>query len=486
MSTSVRTMQVDGETHLQVGGMTCSACAARLEKALSRATGISDAAVNFALERADVLFDTQQTGLSDIAAVIRSAGFKVSEQAFSFPVEGMTCSACSNRVEKALHKVPGVLEANVNIALERADVLGVAGAVTVDQLAAAVDRAGYHAHIGSTSDQQAEADAQRRLENETQLQRERFMLGLSIALTLPLVGQMVLQFLGFEQLHLMPFAEVLLATPVQFVIGARFYQAAYNAIRARSSNMDVLVVLGTTAAYAYSWYLIGTLGAEAQGQLYFEASAVIITLVLLGKFMEARAKRGTTAAIRQLMELRPEVARIKQADGSQREVHIREVRSGDITVIKPGERIPVDGEVISGQSELDESLLTGESIPVDKGPGDKITGGAINGTGLLEVRATNIGEDSTLSKIIRLVENAQSGKAPVQRLVDRISAVFCADGNYHRCNHVRRLVPGQRQLRKCAGRRRVGTGHRLSVRTGTGDPDGDHDRHRCRCRDPAS
>lgn len=410
---------------LPVQGMTCSACATRLEKALTHASGIADAGVNFALERADVSFDADTTDIATIAGVVRKAGFEVPEENFSFGVGGMTCSACAGRVEKALSRVPGVLEANVNIALERADVRTVAsvGATgTIDRLTKAVREAGYEPLI-TTGEQPADADRQHREREDAKLAREKRILLVSVALSSPLVLHMVLKFLGFEFVHL-PVVEVLLATPIQFIIGARFYKAAFNALRARSANMDVLVVMGTSAAYIYSWYLIATLGSGAAGKLYFEASAVIITLVLLGKFMEARAKRGTTAAIRQLMDLRPETARVRQADGSEMNTSIGEVIAGNIVIVKPGERIPVDGEVVGGYSEVDEALITGESLPVPKNIGDQVTGGAINGTGLLELRATNIGEDSTLAKIIHLVENAQAGKAPVQRLVDRISSIF--------------------------------------------------------------
>jgi Cu+-exporting ATPase len=410
-------------TNLPVQGMTCSACATRLEKALMRAAGIADAGVNFALERADVSFDSGETDISSIAGVVTNAGFEVPEETFSFGVGGMTCSACSGRVEKALNRLPGVLEANVNIALERADIRTIAGVVSIDRLAKTVREAGYEPQITGTTELQADADRQHREREEAKLAREKRILLISIALSAPLVLHMVLKFMGFEFVHL-PVVEVLLATPVQFIIGARFYKAAFNALRARAANMDVLVVMGTTAAYTYSWYLIATLGQEAAGKLYFEASAVIITLVLLGKFMEARAKRGTTAAIRQLMDLRPETARVKQADGSDIQLSIGEVVAGNIIIVKPGERIPVDGEVVAGYSEVDEALITGESLPVSKTIGDPMTGGAINGTGLLEIRATNVGEDSTLARIIHLVENAQAGKAPVQRLVDRISAIF--------------------------------------------------------------
>jgi len=408
---------------LPVQGMTCSACATRLEKALMRAVGIADAGVNFALERANVSFDAGETNIGAIAGVVTNAGFEVPEETFSFGVGGMTCSACSGRVEKALNRLPGVLEANVNIALERADIRTIAGAVGIDRLAKTVREAGYEPQVTGTTELQADADRQHREREDAKLAKEKRILLISIALSAPLVLHMVLKFLGFEFVHL-PVVEILLATPVQFIIGARFYKAAFKALRARSANMDVLVVMGTTAAYTYSWYLIATLGEHAAGKLYFEASAVIITLVLLGKFMEARAKRGTTAAIRQLMDLRPETARVKQSDGSNMQLSIGEVIAGNIVIVKPGERIPVDGEVVAGYSEVDEALITGESLPVSKTIGDTVTGGAINGTGLLELEATDVGEDSTLARIIHLVENAQAGKAPVQRLVDRISAIF--------------------------------------------------------------
>ena len=407
---------------LPVQGMTCGACAIRLEKALTRADGIETAGVNFALERANVSFDANATDIIAIASVIKNAGFAVSEDSFSFGIGGMTCSACSGRVEKALAKVPGVLEANVNIALERADVRTVGGA-GIDRLAQAVREAGYEPLITATAGQQADVDRQHREREAAKLTKERRILLLSIALSSPLVLHMLLKFLGIE--FMLPLVvETLLATAVQFIIGARFYTAAYKALRARSANMDVLVVMGTSAAYFYSWYLIATLGPEAAGKVYFEASAVIITLVLLGKFMESRAKRGTTAAIRQLMDLRPETARVKITDGSEVQLAISEVVTGDRIIVKPGERIPVDGEVVAGYSEIDEALITGESLPVAKNIGDPVTGGAINGTGLLELLATNVGQDSTLARIIHLVENAQAGKAPVQRLVDRISEIF--------------------------------------------------------------
>jgi len=337
-------------------------------------------------------------------------------------VGGMTCSACATRLEKALLRAPGVQSATVNFATEQADILFDPQNTDAEKIATAIGNAGFTAHFPDETDP-GDEEAHREREAAA-IQREFYMLLLSALLTLPLVVQMVGMFTGIKTLHLDPWIELMLATPVQFYIGARFYKAAWKALRAKSGNMDVLVVMGTTTAFAYSIYLIYSLGVDqARGQLYFEASAVIITLVLLGKYMEARAKRGTTAAIRQLMDLRPKTARVMR-DGSEVELPIAQLRKGDLVIVRPGESIPVDGNVSEGTTDVDESLITGESIPVEKVPGDPVTGGAMNGTGLIKISATAVGADSTLSKIIRLVENAQAGKAPIQRLVDRISEVF--------------------------------------------------------------
>jgi Cu+-exporting ATPase len=359
-----------------------------------------------------------------VSGSVQTGGGAVATEQFSFPVEGMTCSNCAGRVEKALRGVPGVIEANVNLAIERADVRARSGSTDLQALSAAVSAAGYRARIAGPVDDRAEAESLEHERVQSQLRREFLVLMVSATFAAPLLGQMASMSLGLHW-HLPPWLELLLATPVQFVIGARFYRSAWQAVRAGAGNMDVLVALGTTAAYGYSVYLLATLGfSAASGRLYFEASVVIITLVLLGKFLESRAKRGTTAAIRQLMELRPQTARVRLPDGTEREIPVNAVRSGDRIIVRPGERIPVDGLVHTGRSEVDESLISGESLPVDKEPGSRVTGGSINGTGLLQIRATAVGADSTLAKIIRLVENAQSGKAPVQRLVDRISAIF--------------------------------------------------------------
>ena len=398
--------------------MTCAACVARVERALRKTPGVIDATVFLAAERAVVEVERSALSVAGLAGAVADAGFAVGRDTVSLPVQGMTCSACANRVEQALRRVAGVFDAQVNLALERADVTFARRCASPERLAEAVDQAGYRALPPDDRLARAEERQQARLD------KERRIALVSAALTAPMVISMALAALGYEDLHVMPAAEVLLATPVQFLIGLRFYRGALNALRGGVANMDVLVALGTTSAYCYSWYLLQTLGEDAQGRLYFEASAVIITLVLVGKYLEGRAKRGAAAALRGLMALRPDTACVETPDGAETTVKVEAVRPGDVVVVRPGGRVPVDGEVAEGESEVDESLVTGESMPVRKAPGLAVTGGSLNGPGLLKLRATTVGEDSTLARIIHLVESAQAGKASVQRLVDRISAVF--------------------------------------------------------------
>ena len=338
-------------------------------------------------------------------------------------ISGMTCAGCASRVESALSKVPGVARAAVNLALERADVtLDPAGA-SPDTLVEAVEHIGYGAHVrGGSAAARRQAEEQREAEAASNERYDLALFLLSAVLTLPLVLPMIGAWFG-SHMHLYPWLALALATPVQFVVGARFYRGAWKALKSGAGNMDVLVVLGTTAAYLFSVYMMFRKGADAGPHLYFEGSAAVITLVIFGKWLEARAKRGTTAAIRALLRLRPEVANVLRGSGEVT-VPVEEVRIGERIVVRPGERYPVDGDVIEGESEADESLVTGESEPVVKRPGNAVTAGALNGTGRLLIAATAVGEDTTLARIIRMVENAQSGKAPVQRLVDRVSAVF--------------------------------------------------------------
>ena len=401
---------------LPVTGMTCAGCAGRVERALKDVPGVAEAEVNLALERADVRFDPHQVGADRLVDAVADSGFGVREQRLGLAIDGMTCTSCAKRVEQALTGVPGVLDASVNVALDNAEVRVLADVVDRAGLVEAVERAGYGARLADTSESDTDSEERR------EARRDLIELAVAAALSLPLLAQMVAMAAGTGW-HLPGWVELVLATPVQLWIGRRFYRAAWNALRQRSGNMDQLVVMGTSAAYLYSLYLLWSEGAAASGTLYFEASAVIITLVLTGKVLEARAKRSASAALRELMNLRPQRAGVMRG-GETVEVPVHEVAVGDITVVKPGERVAVDGVITRGESELDESLLTGESLPVARRVGDRVVAGAVNGGGLLRVRAERIGEDTTLAKIGRLVAQAQAGKAPIQRLVDRVSAVF--------------------------------------------------------------
>nr|WP_314583743.1 heavy metal translocating P-type ATPase [uncultured Pseudomonas sp.] len=335
-------------------------------------------------------------------------------ETFDLPITGMTCASCAGRVERALRKVPGVKNATVNLANERAHV-EVLEQIDPATLIAAVDKAGYGASLEQDPSAQ-EADQRKRHGSE------RWHLILAIALALPLVLPMLLQPLGVHWM-LPAWLQFLLATPVQFFLGARFYVAAWKAVRAGAGNMDLLVALGTSAGYGLSIYQWLIAAPGSMPHLYFEASAVVIALVLLGKYLESSAKRQTASAIRALEALRPERA-IQVIDGQERDVAISALKVGDHVLVKPGERFPVDGEVIEGQSHADEALISGESLPIPKQPGDKVTGGAINGEGRLLVSTQALGAETVLARIIRLVEDAQSAKAPIQKLVDKVSQVF--------------------------------------------------------------
>jgi Cu+-exporting ATPase len=346
--------------------------------------------------------------------------FQTPSTAIDLAITGMTCASCSSRVEKVLTRLPGVLRAEVNLATEKARVSIHDGAVTPAQLAAAIEAAGFGAHVITASDR-PDTDEKNAV---ARARRDIVMVCLSALLTLPLIAQMGFDFGGGHSM-LPPFVQLALASPVQFIIGARFYVGAWKALRNGSGTMDLLVALGTSAAFGLSvGRMIGGGGnSHLVGPLYFEASTVVITLVLLGKWLETRAKRSASSAIRGLMALRPDSARVER-DGRVVKVSVEEVALGEIVLLRPGERAPVDGVVIAGDGLMDESLLTGESMPVEKTPGDRVVAGAINGDGLLRVETTAIGADSTVARIIRMVEGAQASKAPVQRLVDRVAAIF--------------------------------------------------------------
>jgi len=404
--------QAARELAFPVEGMSCAACVRRVERALQGAPGVRGAEVDLALERARVRLG-EGADVRALVEAVERAGYHVPRESVALVIEGMSCAACVRRVEQALKRVPGVVEAGVNLALGTAEVEVLPGAVDVRDLIAAVEQAGYRARP---------AELRHEVVDGRTLRREAAITLGAVVLTLLLVAQLVLHLLGLPPL-LSPWAELLLATPVQFVAGWRFHHGAWKALRARTGNMDLLVALGTSAAYFYSLVLVLRLGEAAAGHLYFDGAAVIVTMVRIGKWLEERARRSAAEAIRRLMELRPERVRVRR-DGRELEVPVEEVRAHDIVVVLPGERVPVDGEVVAGESEVDESLVTGESMPVRRGRGDRVLAGTVNGPGALEIRALRVGRETMLARIARIVERAQAGKAPIQRLVDRIAAVF--------------------------------------------------------------
>jgi Cu+-exporting ATPase len=427
---------------LGIDGMSCASCAARIERSLRAVPGVQAADVNFALGRATVQYDPALARPDALRGAVEAAGYAVTamgsppgsapalEARFELALEGMSCAACVARIEKALAQVPGVARASVNLATARASVTlsGADLAAAPAALVAAVEQAGYGARLIPAGDRPGgtrsaaeppEMADRERAAREAHLRAQRRALLLAAGLSIPVavLGNLPMVGLLHESVAL---NVVLLAltTPVQFVAGWQFLRNAAKALRHGFANMDVLVAMGTLAAYAYS-----AVATFAGGHVYFDTAAVIITLILLGRFLEARAKGRTSDAIRRLMGLRPRTARLLRG-GVEIDVPLAELRVGDRFVVRPGERIAVDGVVEVGQSSVDESMLTGESLPVDKAPGAPVVGGTVNQRGALTVRATRVGGDTALAQIIRLVEEAQGGKAPIQRLADRISAVF--------------------------------------------------------------
>jgi len=395
---------------LPIEGMTCASCVARVERALTALPGVEAATVDLATEEATVRVSAA-VAADALVGTVRKAGYEVPTRRLELRVEEMTCASCVARVEKALLAVPGVSAASVNLATGKATIDALAN-VSFATLAAAIGKAGYPA---SAVEAAPGAPAARGLP-------PWWPVLVGAVLTLPLVLPMLLQPFGIDWM-LDGWAQLALATPVQFWLGARFYRAGWKAARAGAGNMDLLVALGTSAAYGLSLYQLWRHAGHGMPHLYFEASAAVVTLVLLGKWLEARARRQTADAIRALNALRPTVARVL-VDGDEVSTPVGQLAVGDVVVVRPGERVPVDGEIVDGQSHVDESLITGESLPVPRSVGDKVTGGSVNGEGLLHVRTAAIGAETTLARIIRMVESAQAAKAPVQRIVDRVSAVF--------------------------------------------------------------
>ncbi len=401
---------------LPIEGMTCAACATRIERVLNRLPGV-EAEVNLAAERARVRIEDGQSDSGTVVDSIRKAGFTVPEASLELGIDGMTCAACATRLEKVLGRLDGVDEAQVNFATETAQLRYRPWAIEEAAVFAAVDQAGFSAR--RRGDDNRAQDKARKLA-AWRSERNRFVIAL--VLSAPLIAQMPFMFFGEGGHDLIPRAwQWLLATPVQFWIGLRFYRGAWSALRGGGANMDVLVALGTSMAYGFS-AVVTALGLH-ELHVYFEASAAIITLVLMGKLLEARAKAKTADAIEALVRLQPRTAWVE--DGGQlKEVSVDSLTAGQTFVVRAGDSVPVDGVVVSGQSTLDESMLTGESLPVSKQSGDKVFAATVNGEGMLRCQAEGVGANTLLAGIIHMVEQAQGSKAPVQRLADKVSAIF--------------------------------------------------------------
>jgi len=408
---------------LPVTGMTCANCAATVERVLKKLSGVSAAHVNFASEQAAVSYNPKETRLAQIVEQVRGAGFAVPTARVDLGLTGMSCANCAATIERTLNqKVPGVLQAAVNFASERAAVEYLPGTVSVDDLVAAVAGAGFGALAPSESAEAEDAEAAARRREITD-QTRKFIVGVLCALPLFLLsmGRDFGLTGAWSHAAWVNWLFLALATPVQFYTGWDYYTGGFKSLRNRSANMDVLVAMGSSVAYLYS---LAVLVAPGLGHhVYFETSAVIITLIKLGKMLESRSKGRTGGAIRKLIGLRPRTARVIR-NGLEAEIPLARVVVGDRVLVRPGERIPVDGVVRQGESAVDESMLSGEPLPVDKRPGDAVVGGSINGEGLLTFEAQAVGRDTVLAQIIRLVQEAQGSKAPIQALADRVAAVF--------------------------------------------------------------
>ncbi|KRE67430.1 ATPase P [Paenibacillus sp. Soil750] len=414
------------QTSLQITGMTCAACANRIEKGLNKLEGVTEANVNFAMERATVIYDPSRIDAAKMEQSIQKLGYDTAKESVDLQLEGMTCAACAQRIEKTLNKLPGVRAATVNFAMETAHVVYNPADLTISDMQKRVEKLGYKA-----VPKQEQGDPAEHRQQEIGKQKRKLLI--SAILSLPLLWSMVSHFsftswIWIPELFMNPWFQLLMATPVQFYIGRQFYEGAYKALRNGSANMDVLVSLGTSAAYFYSLYLtidwvVGGAGMHHGPSLYYETSAVLITLVIMGKLFEALAKGRTSEAIKSLMGLQAKTAMVIR-EGQELNIPIEEVITGDVLLVRPGEKIPVDGEVLEGRSAVDESMLTGESLPVAKKPGDAVIGATINKNGMLRIQATKVGKDTALAQIIRVVEEAQGSKAPIQRVADVISGIF--------------------------------------------------------------
>ncbi|MGH2369415.1 MAG: heavy metal translocating P-type ATPase, partial [Chloroflexota bacterium] len=432
------TKEIEKQLTLPVVGMTCANCVATVERNSKKAKGVKNANVNFASEKVTVFYDPSEISAQEVAgdviARVKRAGYEIPTATLELPLVGMSCANCAQTIERRLNKVDGVVKATVNFASEKATVQYAPGAVTRAELVAAVRQAGYDVVEVEETEEMEDAEAAAR-QAEVRHQWQRFLVGaiFSLPLLILAMGRDLGLFGTWAHADWVNWLMLALATPVQFWVGRDYYTGAYKALRNGTANMDVLVAMGTSVAYFYSLAVLvarSLFDTLALGQyVYFETAAVIITLIVLGKLLEARAKGQTSEAIKKLIGLQAKTARVVRAgaeagSGQEVDVPIAEVVAGDTVIVRPGEKIPVDGTIIAGHSAIDESMITGESLPVEKTVGDEVIGATINKQGLLKFEATKVGRETALAQIIRLVEQAQGSKAPIQRLVDQFTAYF--------------------------------------------------------------
>ncbi|MDI3480512.1 MAG: P-type Cu+ transporter [Tepidanaerobacteraceae bacterium] len=408
------------KTVIRIKGMTCTACAARIEKAISRMQGVLQVNVNFATEKANITYDPSKVAINEFIQKIKDVGYDVVLDKAELGLKNMTCASCAARIERTLAKQLGVYNASVNFAAETAIVEYNSSDTDIKNLIKAVRNIGYDAYEKTEAMQDQE-----KKERDREIKSLGRLVVISAILSAPLVMSMILRIMGkpggvFDN----PWFQIALSAPVQFVIGFKYYRGAYHNLKNGTANMDVLIAMGTSAAFFYSLYNMFTQPVEMiHNYLYFEASGVIITLITLGKYLEALAKGRTSEAIKKLVGLQAKTARVIR-NNQEMDIPVEEVEVGDIVVVRPGEKIPVDGKIIEGYSSVDESMLTGESIPVEKKAGDEVVGATLNKTGSFKLEARKVGKDTALAQIIKMVEEAQGSKAPIQKLADQISGVF--------------------------------------------------------------
>lgn len=411
------------KTTLPITGMSCANCAMNIERTVKKLDGVAEVSVNFAAEQATVTYDDSQTKLPEVIKKVQDIGFSVPLSQIELPITGMTCANCAMNIERTLNrKVPGVMQASVNFASERAMVSYIPAATGVDEIVGAIRNAGFDALVPDSAEDSQDLEQAAR-EAEIKDQTGKFVVGVIFALPLFILSMARDFGLIGQWSHglWVNWFFFILATPVQFYTGWDYYVGGFKSLKNKSANMDVLVAMGSSVAYFYSFALL--LLPRLGHHVYFETSAVIITLIKLGKMLESRTKGRTGGAIRKLMGLRPKTAFI-QVDGREEEIPLTQVSVGHTVIVRPGEKIPVDGVVQEGSSAVDESMLTGEPLPVDKKPGDTVVGGTINGQGRLIFEARRVGKETALAQIIKLVQDAQGSKAPIQALADKVAAVF--------------------------------------------------------------